>query len=532
MIVEELTVENLLARNRLYRIPYYQRPYSWEKEHTVALINDIYESYTDDHSNEPYFVGCMVSIKTDENIYEVVDGQQRLITLTVIISKLADLISKDKVKAHLKDICCPESFDEKNPIIEVKLADKKIYNDYILKGLKRSPSSKYTKSELRYFRNSNSIEEYLNETVKDEKELIDLSKYLCRNVKIAHVSSEDISASFRMFNVLNTRGMSLTQSDLLKNQICQFAGLKKDDVILVQSVWDMIEEYIGKEKLDEFLAIYQISQKYTKDRSILKETDFHKYLYIDVFEKDLSNYLNEFLAAAKLYHELVNGSYLCEEIQRECNILFHLKTDREWLSPILSILFRNRNQNRDSIPKEKLIVLVKTFLRTYFHEWILESSKLIREKITFHFIKEINKGKDFEGLMKILYGYAKNEKIMDQIEHIEYTGTKSNVNFLRTLLLKIEDELNDASVHKIYHGTIHIEHVLPQKLGKGWSISPKDHAKYVQKIGNLTLLSVKKNISASNKSFENKQKAYNFDKNVSFDLTKEIISQKNGMLNA
>ena len=87
-ILEECSINDIYFSNRgtsiLYKIPIYQRNYAWEREEIRALINDVYDSMT----KSVYYIGTLVTYKRDENIYEVIDGQQRLTTIYIILKAL------------------------------------------------------------------------------------------------------------------------------------------------------------------------------------------------------------------------------------------------------------------------------------------------------------------------------------------------------------------------------------------------------------------------------------------------------------
>ena len=87
-ILEECSINDIYFSNRgtsiLYKIPIYQRNYAWEREEIYTLIKDVYDSLT----KEVYYIGTLVTYKRDENIYEVIDGQQRLTTIYIILKAL------------------------------------------------------------------------------------------------------------------------------------------------------------------------------------------------------------------------------------------------------------------------------------------------------------------------------------------------------------------------------------------------------------------------------------------------------------
>lgn len=101
-ILEECSINDIYFSNRgtsiLYKIPIYQRNYAWEREEIRALINDVYDSMT----KSVYYIGTLVTYKRDENIYEVIDGQQRLTTIYIILKALGiETIGQYSVNDHV-----------------------------------------------------------------------------------------------------------------------------------------------------------------------------------------------------------------------------------------------------------------------------------------------------------------------------------------------------------------------------------------------------------------------------------------------
>jgi uncharacterized protein with ParB-like and HNH nuclease domain len=92
---KEYSLEKLFGKDFFFKIPLFQRPYAWTKKEAGELLGDLLESIKDEHPN-PYFLGCIVLIKEEGNpVSEVVDGQQRLMTLTILFSVLRHLSGED-----------------------------------------------------------------------------------------------------------------------------------------------------------------------------------------------------------------------------------------------------------------------------------------------------------------------------------------------------------------------------------------------------------------------------------------------------
>lgn len=97
----EVPLHKVFCSDYDFRIPEYQRPYAWDTEQTLQLLDDLAAALARDGS-EPYFLGSVVLIKDGREAHaEVIDGQQRLTTLTILIAVLRDLAEKPEVTKNL-----------------------------------------------------------------------------------------------------------------------------------------------------------------------------------------------------------------------------------------------------------------------------------------------------------------------------------------------------------------------------------------------------------------------------------------------
>ncbi len=162
MEAKESKIQEILTENKRYVIPAYQRPYSWTADHASQLLDDLETSFS--NKEIEYFIGSMICIKKDENIFEVVDGQQRLTTLSLIITQLKKIIINQGVKDDLQKRVLPiDVYSEKTsePRLTVRKKEFNLYKNYILQGNENYYPEKPSDTELLFIENSNFIYEYL-----------------------------------------------------------------------------------------------------------------------------------------------------------------------------------------------------------------------------------------------------------------------------------------------------------------------------------------------------------------------------------
>lgn len=170
--LETRTLNSILFNDKVkLSLPKYQRAYEWKKEHVIALLDDTYEAFV---SKKAYILGTIILHQTEDKIYDIVDGQQRLVTLSILF--------KDKLKEH-KDSLLYSVFDN-------------------------------LKSQY-YIQNTNIIiDDYLKN--KDRDNYLDYLQSENVTISVLCIPNGQLSLAFTFFDSLNSKGMQLSDYDLLK----------------------------------------------------------------------------------------------------------------------------------------------------------------------------------------------------------------------------------------------------------------------------------------------------------------------------
>lgn len=194
-ILEECSINDIYFLNRgasiLYKIPIYQRNYAWEREEIYALIKDVHDSL----EKPVYYIGTLVTYKRDENIFEVIDGQQRLTTIYIILKALGIETIANHLTYSARKVSATTI--EKMPEFgdEYDLGIRKGF-DYAQDALKEIVGDK-----------------------KDDKEKF--KKYFLNNVHIIHYRvPKDVDLN-HYFEVMNSRGEQLEKHEIVKAKLCE-----------------------------------------------------------------------------------------------------------------------------------------------------------------------------------------------------------------------------------------------------------------------------------------------------------------------
>lgn len=529
MEAKESKIQEILTENKRYLIPEYQRPYSWSIDHVNQLLDDLETSFINQETE--YFIGSMICIKKDENLFEVVDGQQRLTTLSLILTQLKNLIDKQGVKEDLQKRVLPvDVYADKTtePRLIVRKKEFNLYKYYILQGDKSYLSEKPTDTELLFIENSFFIHDCLSQ--KSQVVLNDFARYILQNVFCVFVTTDNFASSFRLFNVLNNRGLPLSNSDLLKNSLFEYSEANKLNKIQVEENWQEIENLIGVRNFDKFLSINKISEK--KDRNRVTKQDYDSYL--QTLKSDSKGNAVKMsislLNSAKNYTKIIDNDFNEieeKDIHRRIRTLNQLSND-EWILPLLAFLNKLSNGS-DKINKNDFSVFLDVFESIYMQGWIKKQIKSQREAVSYTALSMINNDKNFNDIINGILNHADDDGFKKSLDLPMYEPRPNQVGLVRTILMRVDAEMQDSSVLKTYSGRVTIEHILPQKISNDYwknRFNESEHEYWVHRIGNLTLISGHKNSEAQNSDFFKKKLIYKkLNNRVSFDITKDLCEK-------
>ncbi len=615
-----------------FSIPLFQRPYTWTPEQAEELIDDFLSSLDDEDESNSYFLGSIVLIKEDDLKPEaqVVDGQQRLLTLTILFSvlryKLRELSNKlryvfswdekdnerlieyliknfsiewikpakiDKIdnkiiKVHTgKNSLLLKLNDEKTEVLleiddgrtnkliakmedgklniyELSNIDDAIIDDAIgyandltnhmykeksliartpatyLINLRRdesffrvwiqneikSPDGRViskikqltddlTKTENDAQKNMKDnakkfFEKLENKSVSELKRLVD---FMFNRCFVIVVSTTDSDSAFRIFAILNDRGMNLSHTDILKSELIGEMDKIKQEASSI--LWESMEDQLGRDAFsDLFVHIRMIKHPEKLRKGILKE--FREYVVNPI--GDPIKVIQEINKYSKVYHVIRNEEYEsssgAEEINTKLGWLNNID-NKDWLPPAIHYMSLDKNQHELSCFFTDL-------------ERLAAGLMICRADVNTR-IKRYG---------QILNAIKSNEDLYKTTSPLQLTPTDCNeiiVNlnkedfykskFALYVLLRLNDAVLEEGV--IFNfSRVTIEHVLPQTLpegGKWGEFSESDHIKYVNKLGNLILLTGPKN--KGNHEFKVKKKEYYEDKSgiISFPLSVDAI---------
>jgi len=507
-------------------IPNYQRPYSWKMDQSGQLLDDLtYFAFQEDDFNElkPYFIGSIVLIKEVDNpLAKVVDGQQRLTTLTILLAVLREVLPS------LRDAITEIIYEKGNPIkgtedrfrLSLRERDNDFFNEYIQieNGIsKLSTEIILTDSQAKIRDNALHLKERIEKELTDEQ-CKRLTEYLVQKCYLVVVSTSDEDSAYRIFSVLNDRGMQLSHADILKAEI--IGAIQESEQETHTKKWEDMEEELGIDQFkDLFAHIRMINRKVKAKDTILKEIRE----YVIPKEKPKEFIDQELIPYAEAYFAIKNATF--ESVSNAEKINQYLKwlnklDNEDWIPP--AILFLSKWGDSDT---NKVVYLLKRLERLAFGLYVLRINVNGRIERYGKILSSLEID-DYESLKSSLkLKNSQKRSIRDSL-----AGKVYGTQFTRYLLLRLDADLSEGEASYDYP-IISVEHVLPQNpdVDSEWiDMFPEEEeerSELTHCLGNLVLLSRRKNSTAQNYEFERKKSSYFVRNGVSpFALTTDVLN--------
>ena len=260
-----------------FRVPNYQRPYAWGTDQAAELLDDL-TGALERNEGEPYFLGSLVLIKQPgAPRSEIIDGQQRLTTLTILFSVLAELAGAD-TEGQFRDLILePGSVLlglPAKPRLELRPKDAAFFRKYVQTAgqlgqlLALSASEPTNDAQAAIQANARHFHKKLSEWPPER--CLELGKLLAQRTYLVVVSTPDLASAHRIFSVMNARGLDLSPADVFKSDV--IGAIPEDLREVYARKWEDAEEDLGRSDFaDLFLHIRMIFDKRRARSELLKE---------------------------------------------------------------------------------------------------------------------------------------------------------------------------------------------------------------------------------------------------------------------
>lgn len=523
----EVQLGKLFTAEFDFAIPDYQRPYSWGSDETLQLLDDLQGSLDRD-TDEPYFLGSVVLVKEKgQPAAEVIDGQQRLTTLTIILAVLRDLATDVSLRTDIhRFIEEPEVLWDSRPAkarLRLRERDAKFFREHIQSPGRISSlvdlSDNQTTTDAQRAIRDNAAALWVRLSALSEADRTRLFVMMASRTFIVVVSTPDLNSAYRIFSVMNARGLPLTPPDIFKSQV--IGAIVEADRADYAELWEDLEEDLGRDEFgDLFLYIRTIISKARAVRGLLIE--FPEQVLNVFLPTNGKRFVDEVLEPYALADQrLVNHDFdaggVWDNVNDWLKRLSQLDND-DWRPVALWALKNHRDDG----------VFLDDFLRKLER---LAASFLLRRVYTtprvqryLDLLKQLDDG---DGLASSAFELSEDEKSETRTR---LGGEIYLVNPVRKYVLLRLDSLIAANPGATYaHKVITVEHVLPQnpRADSQWvsDFTEQQRVDWTHRLGNLVLLNRTKNSEAQNYDFDvKKAKYFTSTKGAAlFALTTQVI---------
>ena len=527
----EYRLAKIFSSDFEYHIPPYQRPYAWKTEETSELFDDLYDFYKI-QEDEQYFLGSIVLIKDEGKPYaDVIDGQQRLTTLTILLATLAHNLLDEELKNEIREHIVEPGKEllglEPKPRLTLRERDQDFFEKYV-QDLKFDELLSFDKANFKNESQENiqANSKHLLDCIKnsfasDIDKIKGFVKFLLNRCVLVVVSTPSQQSAFRVFSVMNSRGLDLQPTDIIKADI--IGKIPEEHQEDYNKQWEEMEVELGRTGFNDlFYFIRMIYAKEKAKKAILDEFRKHVLSKIPDPQKLLEDILEPYAEALAIVKK---PDYKATENAQEVNDYLR------WL---------NKIDNSDWIPTA-IFAMEKNQNNPDYMRWFFK--KLERLAAYLHICAK-NVNQRIERYNKVISALEKNNSSENPIAEIELTSEEieemknalnGNIYELTPLrrnyvILRLDSFMLDGAAS--YNPAIlTIEHVLPQTVDPNskwaeWWPTEDERDEWRHRISNLVPLSKKRNSKAQNYDFDKKKSAYfgGINDVSSYALTTKVLS--------
>lgn len=497
-----MTYRQIMGNGLQYEIPKFQRDYTWEAEHWDDLWQDISELIEQDETE--HYMGYLVLQTTDNKQYQIIDGQQRLTTMSIIILtvlKCLEYLIQSNVEkesnAKRKEALHNSYIGTIDPVTLITNNKLKLnrnsddyYRNYIV--LLKDLPIRNTNTAQKHIRDCfNWYYEKMRSKFKTGVALASFIDGIVDKLFFTVIKVSDQLNAFKVFETLNARGVQLSSSDLLKNYLFSIVDETKphqNEIEELEKLWNEIVGKLGTLTFEDYLRYYWNSFHKTvhkknlfkaiKGKIISKEHTF-------TLLRDLSDTVDLYIALSDPYDELWNEFKDVREPLTELN-MFHIKQTNSLLIAAYKFL-----------EKKCFLQLLKALVVISFRYNIIVGLNPNEQEEVYNTIAlKINRDKKYS-LKELEKIYVKDENFIEHFSVKQFKNTTRNHRIVRYIFSKIEwykyqhDISGDSDIYSV-------EHILPESTDENWDeFTDEEINRCLYRLGNLTIIEKKLNRDAS-----------------------------------
>ena len=548
---KEYFIKDLLSPKFLFEIPDYQRAYSWTTENLKQLVDDINDSIRlnegkDFENFEPYFIGSIVLCGKEYREdgfgrYEVIDGQQRLTSLIILIATIRDIIKNDDYKKVLSSLVYQEANElmgiKEDIRVKVRGKESDFFKKYILSENGTTFVNDLDKTELTEAKLNmvNALDIFKGSFIDGKGEVLEeklnnFIKYLLQKVVLVVITTNTFESAFRLFNVINSRGLPLTNADLLKSENLRVIPL--EDRKEFAQIWENDEVDLGKDSLEMLIGFMRtIALKKKSEASLYDE--YTKVIYTETKGYKGKEFTTHMHNVKEIYSKYILDAQINvadkEKVVYYKNLVTAMREFlpyEDWAATVIKFIEKFGTND------DEIFEFVSILEKRIVIDWVNGNSFADRLGRVYDILniidnattlKEIKESDAFIGDIEKTTNFFKNA-----LTDIDFYS-KGRMTVPKYIFVRMDIELNKSETVDYYTNKVMVEHILPRNSKDAYWISnfkADERRNFANKFGNLVLIAGAKNTRLNNKPFADKVDEY-LSKKGDFNITKEIFSNNN-----
>jgi hypothetical protein len=525
------TFRKLMGNGLAYSVPMFQRDYSWTEQEWDDLWQDI-AAMLEPGGEQGHYMGYLVLQSGDERNYDIIDGQQRMTTLSLIVlavlrnlNRLVDLkIDADDNKRREEELrkTYIGYLDPVTLIPKSKLSlnrhNDQFYQNYLV-PLEPLPKRNLKASEHLLRKGFEWFENKVRDRFAEARSGADLARFVdavADRLFFTVISVTDELNAFKVFETLNARGVRLSSTDLLKNflfSVVHGSAGHEHEIRSLEERWEAVIGKLGSESVPDFLRVFWNSQN-----PLTRHSDLFKTIRASIMNKaDVFTLLRDMDRDADIYAALSDaGDSIWNADQRKHIaelVMFNIR------QPYALLLAARRALNDLDFTRVLRACAIVSLrynvignLATNEQERVYNA---VAEKIAKQQLASV--GEIIRALRPV---YPTDEQFRSAFseKHIRTTSAR-NRQVARYILFEIERHTANRAFDYT-SDKYSIEHILPEHPDENWAAFTDEQAdRCVYRIGNMTPLEAAANRDIGNKSYEEKKGIYG---QSGFEITQRV----------
>lgn len=518
------TYRQLLGNGLSYRVPPFQRDYSWSEDEWDDLWQDILGLFEAD--GEPsHYMGYLVLQSSNSKEFDIIDGQQRLTTLSIMmlaaLGHLQDLVTarldpannakrKDQLQNSYIGYLDPVSLVPRSKL-ELNRHNNRYYQTYLV-PLEKLPQRGLNASEHQLRKAFHWFKERLKAqvgmTATSGRALAAFLDQLVDKLFFTVITVTDELNAFKVFETLNARGVRLSATDLLKNylfSVISTPDTHETELKSLEERWERIVGLLGSESFPEFLRVFWNSRN-----KLVRKSDLFKTIRKRITTREAAfQLLRELDQSAAVYAALrdpQDPAWNREERQALAQLLMF--NVRQPLAMLMACQARFYDADRSAFTRILSAIAVVSFrynvicnLQTHEQERIYND---IAWKVSSGTLSQVP-----EVLASLREIYPDDTQFRAAFAEKELRTTNSrNKKVVRYLLFEIERQRSGQDFD-FESATYNLEHILPESPSAAWSyIEEAKQERLIYRLGNMTPLETNRNRDLGNGDYATKRSVY------------------------